>query len=209
MAQNIAAVDQAWEDKFSGAAITTGVVDFFQETPDESEAPTRTYPSFAITLADWAEDAERREGETGPDELMKVGEDLVASPRESIMKAKGTPWRLIYELHTWAKGRARDDRELQLLVATKLGERGTLLLTGTEEDGSDEVVWAFRADFTNADEDDADVTLYHKIHTFEVLVNLRDDTEIRVKQAERFELDVDQGSDPATSKNDITLVVEV
>ena len=68
-------------------------------------------------------------------------------------------------------------------------------------------MWAFRTNYANADINDEDVTLYHKITTFEVLVCLRDETELRVKRAEEFQLTFRKGDDPQNATDESSTVV--
>lgn len=210
MAQTIPKTDQAFEDKFSGATLTVNLgagpvvlpVSFFQEPPDVEEALTREFPSLSISLRNIEIDAPRRQGEQ-EEERFKVAEDTMASPPTSDMLVVPTPYRLVYFLETWALRRAVVDRALQQLVLERLGDKGVLTLDSSSPEGEDEDVHAFKSGFDNADQDVGDIRIYHKVHTYEVLVELGPTDVLTVKQATELRLTFKQGkSSPGTPVED-------
>lgn len=200
MAQTIPKVDQAFADLFFGAEITvdlgTGDVDipveFFQEQPSVEEAVNRTYPALSITLRDVVPDGPRREGEQEGDRY-QIGEDTGVSPPTSDMLPIPTPYRLVYFLETWGRARAVIDRALQQLVLERLGDRGVLTLTKSGPGDEDEDVHAFQVGFDNADQDVGDMRIYHKVYTYEVLVELGPTDVLTVKQVEELRFTMKQG----------------
>jgi len=201
MAQTIPKVDQAFEDKFTGAEITVDLgsgdedipVVFFQEQPSIEEAAARTFPSLSIALRDVSPDPDRRHGEQEGDRY-KVAEDTGAVPYTSDMIPIPTPYRLTYFLETWNTRRAIVDRALQQLVLGLLGDRGVLTLTESGPSEEDEDVHAFMAGFENADTDIGDMRIYHKIYTYEVLVELGPADVLTVKQAMELRFEVKKGN---------------
>jgi hypothetical protein len=112
----------------------------------------------------------------------------MVSPPESLMTPVPTPYRLVYQVETWAREHAAVDRQLMFIVKTVLGERATLSADGTD-------VWAFRTGFSNLDRDEDDVRIYHKMYVFEVLVELADEADVqRVKQATEINLGFKKGT---------------
>jgi hypothetical protein len=204
MAQTIPKVDQAFEDKFAGATITVNLgagptvisVEFFQEEPDVEEQLTRQFPSLSISLRSIEIDDPRRQGEQ-EGERYRIAEDTVPVVHTSTMAPVPTPYRLIYFLETWSLSRAVVDRALQQLVLERLGDRGVLTLDASGLAGEDEDVHAFLTSFDNTDEDVGDQRIYHKVYTYEVLVELGATDVLTVKQAMELRLTFKKGS-PST-----------
>jgi hypothetical protein len=206
VAQTIPKVDQAFEDKFTGASVTVNLgagptvlpVEFFQEQPDVEEALTRKFPSISIALRSIERDEDRRQGEQ-EGERYKVGENTSGPVYTSSMVPVPTPYRLIYFLETWVLARAVVDRAVQQLVLERLGDKGVLTLDSSAPDGADEDVHAFMTGFDNNDEDVQDQRIYHKTYTYEVLVELGPNDVLTVQQAMELRLSFKKGkNDPAT-----------
>lgn len=188
----ISDIDQAWEDLLGGHTLTsTAPVAFFQEEPHVDETTERVYPSISIQLIGIVPDDPRREG--APPEV-KVGENTAPAVPLSQMQKRPQPYRLVYAVDTWAKGRARDDRELQQHILEKLGERGVL----TNPDSGD-LHNTFKAGWSNVDEADGDVRIYHKSYTYEVEVCIGPDAIREAEQATElaFTMNLSPGTEGA------------
>ena len=174
-------IDQAWEDKLGGLVLTSGAsVAFFQEFPSVDSIPQLTFPAISTQLIGINSDSPRWEGR--PEDL-QVGTIAGAVPQSEMIEVP-TPYRLLYTVDTWAKARARDDRELLQHIMATVGDTDTLFDPVTNE-----LVHVFKTGFNAIDETNGDIRIYHKSFTYEVLVTLGSDTVALLAQAVEVNFD--------------------
>lgn len=200
----LAQVDAGWATLFAGNTLASSgeAISVFIEAPATEEAPSRVFPSISVNLISAPlEDSARLEGRP---EDEKMSEDTGASPRTSAMRDVPHPVTLLYSVDTWVKGRARDDRDMQQVIAEVCPPRVALTV------GS-ETVWAFRTGGRNADEHAGDTPIYHKAYTYRVHVNLGSPATTNVEQAEEFQFVYKKGqhAEDADLEGSETLVDDV
>lgn len=162
-------VDIALRDVFSTITVTnmdTGLdnitVPVFVENPDIELYAKRQFPAISITLVSMDFDASLEH--TDPETVVEYN----ATTNTFVSRRKSHWYRLIYQVHTWALY-AQQDRDFIRKIDNRLEPRDTITLNG-------ESYWVFRDDrefsFAQLNESVDDRTVYHKLWTFEVLVDI-------------------------------------
>lgn len=165
----ISGVDAALAAVFSNISVTdmrTGSVSVpvpvFVEVPDIEEFPKRSFPAISITLVsmDFENDLEHSDSDT------IVSYDPATN---TFVSRRRSHWyRLIYQVHSWALY-AQQDRDLLRKIDNRLEPRDTITVDSKP-------YWVFRDErefsFIQLNEMVDDRTLYHKVWTFEVLVDI-------------------------------------
>jgi len=184
-ATTIPEIELALYTLLSGATISnreggTDAVTVFVDDPDPEEYPNRVYPSISILLLSAEHDTESEDSETGVP--YEVSLDSSVSPKLSTVRQTGVPYRMTFQINTWAMNYALADRELQRWIRLKIPPR-TALLVGSEYH------WTFVIRSANVNERVKDEKIYHHAWTIEVLADLEDtDTDEQRKQVNEIHL---------------------
>lgn len=173
MAVTLQQVDQALADKFSGYDLTLidgSVVEVpvFQEHPATQIVEERAFPSISIVFQDMVDEIFQSDSED--EETISV--DNVADPPEATVRKTPEWYRIRYHVHAYTLN-AGEDRDLMRWVTSRMRPRDSLTI------GADPY-WTFREGFATLDKNEADRRVYHKVWTWDVLVDIDDPTSDRV-----------------------------
>lgn len=186
-------VDQALFDRYQGLVINveddagTPVatpVQVFVEDPATEEQPERAYPSIVIQFQGAVFDTEVFH--TSDDMPENIGGQITttAAGPAAVVPSQDTrpapqPYRLSYIIDTWHRVRAGEDRDLvgvALFEATP--PRGFLSMFNVDGEPLDAWVLWGAGGITSLDERHADMVVYHKSLTVDVLVSILDSRQI-------------------------------
>lgn len=193
---SIADVDEALSIALAGFTTSASeAVTVFVEAPGTSAQRTRKFPSVVViqngapTL-----DASREEADTG-DYIDSYDDEN--DPTEATVYQTGEPYKLSYTVETFARtsttqSGAAMDRELQAFVLSRLPPKGSLTI-GEDED----VVSCFLVGANDLNEVRNEITVYHRVFSYEVLVVLGSQTATTELVARTMELDFYQAAQNA------------
>lgn len=186
-------VDQGLFDRFQGLVINvedaTGTpvatpVNVFIEDPATEEQPERAYPAVVIQFQGAVFDTEVFHSSDDQPENIGGQVFVTAFGPPAVVPSQNTrlapqPYRLSYIIDTWHRVRAGEDRDL---VAVALFEavppRGFMSLFNVDGEPIDAWVLWGAGGIISLDERHADMVVYHKSLTVDVLVSILDSQQI-------------------------------
>ncbi len=167
MSVTIPQVEEAFGAIWGGKTLNirnVGVKDVpvFIDVPDAEEYPERVFPSISVFFTNMEPEVFENEW----DEILDVDDSV--TPNIVTLQPASRWFRITFQVHTWVAGDAASDRELMLFMETRKRHRDAFTI------GSD-AYYMFRENMASANEDDGDTAIYHRIWTYDVIVDLEDE----------------------------------
>jgi hypothetical protein len=173
-------IELALQTLFTGLTVTdlqTGspvAVPVFVSSADVELNPSRVYPSFELYYLTDFEMTDTSESDEYYDESVNI----LVTPNEAEERLKPINYNVTYSLHSWTKD-AASDRKMMHHINDIIRPRDTLLVDG-------EYYYFWRTPSTQADVQDRERRIYHKVRELNVIAPLEENsTTTTEKKVER------------------------